>query len=114
MAGRLPAFAWSWTADYLDPHNFTQPFMHSAGFYAGSQNITGYDELVELGGTMSDGPEREALYEQLQQICRDDALSIFYAQPTSWHVAREWVRGWYPFIPQWSVEYYYPLSKSME
>ncbi len=114
MAGRLPAFVWSWTADYLDPHNFTQPFMHSAGFYSGSQNITGYDEMVALGGTMSDGPEREALYKQLQQICRDDALSIFFAQPTSWHVAREWVQGWYPFIPQWSVEYYYPLSKSME
>ena len=114
MAGRLPAFIWSWTADYLDPHNFTQPFMHSAGFYSDSQNITGYDELVEQGGTMADGPEREALYKQLQQICHDDAVSIFYAQPTSWHVSREWVRGWYPFIPQWSIEYYYPLSKSAE
>ncbi len=114
MAGRLPAFIWSWTADYLDPHNFAQPFMHSAGFYSASQNITGYDELIAQGGAMADGPEREALYRQLQQICHDDALSIFYAQPTSWHVSREWVRGWYPFIPQWSIEYYYALSKSAE
>jgi len=114
MAHRLPAFVWNWIADYLDPHNFAYPFMHSAGFYADSQNITGYDELIEQGGTMSDGPEREALYKQLQQICRDDALSIFYAQPTWWHVEREWVKGWYRFIPQYVGNHYYPLSKSAE
>jgi len=113
-AGRLPAFISGWGADYLDPHNFTQPFMHSIGYYAGRENITGYDDLVEQGGAMADGPEREALYKQLQQICYDDALSIFYAQPTEWQVSREWVRGWYPFIPQWTIEYYYPLSKSAE
>jgi peptide/nickel transport system substrate-binding protein len=114
MANRIPAFVWAWTADYLDPHNFAQPFMHSTGFYSASQNITGYDELVMRGVSMADGPEREALYQEIQQTCFDDALSIFMAQPSAWHVEREWVKGWYQFIPQWNLQYYYPLSKSAE
>lgn len=109
--GKLPIFPMAWTADFLDPHNFTQPYMHSAGAYGVAQGIKGYDELVEKGGALPDGPEREAVYRELQRICHEDALDIFVAQPTTHHVERTWVHGWYRAIPQWNLVYFYPLYK---
>jgi len=111
LGHRAPVFVWAWTADFLDPHNFTQPYMHSTGFYSGAQGIKEYDDLVEQGGSMPDGPARETIYRALQCLCHQDAISIFPAQPLAWHVERTWVQGWYQFIPQWNLTYFYPLRK---
>ena len=94
---RLPMFISGWLADYPDPHNNVWAFMHSQGYFAkhqGYYNPT-VDDLVELGIRTPDGPQRQAIYYQLQQLYVQDCPSVPLAQPFGRHWERDWVMGWY-------------------
>lgn len=69
-----PLFIVGWLADFPDPHNWFMPFMHSAGTYAGRQNVTyGLDpaSLYEnwySGATYGPPPYTNALGEKVTEI----------------------------------------------
>jgi peptide/nickel transport system substrate-binding protein len=93
----LTAFALGWIADYADPHNFMQPFLHSAGVFAyfmGFSNAT-VDSLIEQAVLTTDPVERISLYQQVAEIAHDEAIYAFIIQSHGFRVERTWVKGWY-------------------
>ncbi|ACL69248.1 ABC transporter substrate-binding protein [Halothermothrix orenii] len=102
--GLLPLQIGGWLADFPDPHNFVQPFIHSQGYYAGKRGENyqkwavevGIDDLIEKGITTQDKEEREKIYKKLQQMSHDYAIDVWIDQPLSARIERSWVKGWYP------------------
>jgi len=113
--GLAPLFGMEWDPDYVDPHSNAVGFMDSSGFYASTQGLKGkYDRLVKKGVTTLDSAERRQIYYELQRLAFEDAIDIFIASPSTWHVSREWLKGWVPYQPaaMWPwMNYYYPLWK---
>ncbi len=99
-----------WGNDYPDPDNDAFPFMHSQGYYSSKQGFNKYDQLVEKGASTLDPTVRKEVYFELQKLAFEDAIDVFLIQPTQWHVAREWLKGWYPCQP-WLLTDFYPLWK---
>jgi peptide/nickel transport system substrate-binding protein len=97
FTSQLTMFVIGWGADFADPHNFAHPFMHSEGAFSGPQmyNNTYVDGLIESGILLPDGPAREALYFELQEIYYDDCPSIMTHQALIRRWQRDWVSGWY-------------------
>ena len=96
----MPVFYIGWGADYPDPHNFVQPYMHSTGLFAGR---TGYnnpeaDKLIEDGVLETDPAKRKAIYYRLQDIWVQDVIGIMLHQPIETHYFKDWVKG-YVFHP---------------
>ncbi|MDI3547947.1 MAG: peptide/nickel transport system substrate-binding protein [Halanaerobiales bacterium] len=104
IKGMLPASFGGWLADFPDPHNFAQPFLHSAGYYAGRRGAayqkwaqeSGLDALIEKGITTVDQAEREKIYKKIQQMSIDYAIDLWVDQPIGVNTRRSWIKGWYP------------------
>ena len=97
-AGYLPAFLVGWLLDYPDPHDFTSPFYYSIGSaYAAPSHYSNpvMDALVLKGVATPDGPERAAIYTQIQQLAIDDCPNVPIAQAIGRHFERDWIVGWY-------------------
>jgi hypothetical protein len=86
--------------------------MHSEAPLASWQNYndTYVDQLVDLGLSQPDGPERNATYQELQYIYWRDVPSLPLLQSTGRRWSREWVKGWY-YNPWSPGPYYYDLYK---
>jgi peptide/nickel transport system substrate-binding protein len=95
--GELPSYMVGWLADYPDPHNWFQPFMHTYGGYAGPASYSNpyADELIEAGIAETDDEARRAIYYELQQIYVEDCPGIMAYQPTGRHWEQQWMNGWY-------------------
>ena len=98
----FPILIMGWLADYADADNFIRPYMHSLGDFAHSQSYTANngwgklkDELIDSAVNTADGPQRAALYNQLEHIYVDDCPSIPLIQPLSRMWMKYWVKGWY-------------------
>lgn len=81
----LQMFHMRWGADYLDAENFLSTLL--AGY--GPENKIGYknaaaDALMLKADTMANGPERDALYAQAEDMILDDApwLPLYYQRDT--------------------------------
>jgi peptide/nickel transport system substrate-binding protein len=93
----MPVFFVGWLADFADADNFVRPYMHSYGdfsYFQGYSN-THADELIDAGIVTPDGPEREAIYKELQNMYHDDVVSIPLVQTLGRTWYREWCRGYY-------------------
>jgi peptide/nickel transport system substrate-binding protein len=104
----LTGFVLGWLADYPDPHNFVFPFMHTYGdftYFTGYSNPT-VDALIEDGIATPDGPAREAIYFELQEIYVTDNPNVPLCKPTGRHWERDWVMGWY-YNPIYPGGYFY-------
>jgi len=102
IAGRLPLWFSGWVADYVDPHNWAHPFLHSEGALGVRINIAHDAELsaelnrlIELGVTTLDPVARARIYSQIQRISYEHATHIWLVHPTTRSYQRLWVRGWY-------------------
>ncbi len=102
VAGRLPLWFSGWMADYIDPHNWAHPFLHSAGSLAVRINITKdkalsaqFDALVSKGIGLLDPKAREEVYFQIQALSYEYATHIWLVHATARSYQRMWVRGWY-------------------
>jgi len=108
---KLTAFVLGWLADYPDPHNFVFPFMHTDGTFSYFQGYSNpaVDTLIEDGIATPDGPAREAIYYELQQIYVDDNPSVPLAKPTGRHWEKDWILGWYynPIYPGGYFKHYW-------
>jgi hypothetical protein len=113
VASMLPVFIIGWLADYPDPDNFVFPFMHSQGTFAAWQQYSNptVDGLVESGINTPDGPARQQIYYDLQEIYFDDVPSVTIVQPLGRHFERDWVRGWY-YNPIYPGFYFYHAWKA--
>jgi peptide/nickel transport system substrate-binding protein len=96
-ARQLPVFPVGWLADYPDPHNLAYPYYDTYGnfaFRAHYSNPT-MDSLIDEGIRTPDGPERAAIYSQVQQLAVDDCPCVPLATSIYRHFERNWVCGWY-------------------
>ena len=115
--GTLPLQIGGWLADFPDPHNFVQPFLHSQGYY-GQKRGENYkewakenvDPLIDEGISELDRSEREDIYKELQSVAHEHAIDVWIDQPTGARIQRTWVKGWYP-NPMRPGQYFYILDK---
>ena len=117
--GKLPIMISGWLEDYHDPSNWVQPFMHPNGSYSRMQNFPKelgdqFLELINQGVKLTDPKERAPIYEKLQNLAYENAITIFLYQPYDRHYFQEWVKGWYynPLMPEPYADIY-SLSKEM-
>jgi ABC-type transport system substrate-binding protein len=93
----LTMFIIGWLADFADCDNFARPFMHTYGDFSYYQSYSNprVDYLIDLAIKTPDGPQRKAMYYELQDIYIDDNPSLPIDQPLGrmWH--KRWVKGRY-------------------
>jgi len=121
----MPLFVTGWQANFADADDFKRPFMHSQGYFALFQNYTAdnswtttpgprtgltKDLLIDLATKTPDGPEREELYKDLDDIYLADCPSLPIAQPSGRRWQKSWVKGWY-YNALYPSDYYYHLYK---
>ncbi len=95
--GNAQLFEWGWNADYPDPENF---FFLLYGPHkkvgTGGENAANYDNpefnrLFERMKDMDNGPQRQQVIDQMQEIVRRDAPWIFAYYPKSFGLVHGWV-----------------------
>jgi ABC-type transport system substrate-binding protein len=93
--GRHGQIFWSgWCADYPDPENFTDPLFHSQG----EENLGNYanpqlDALLEQARVERDVTKRLAMYQQAEQIIRDDVPAVFLSHSLSYTLVKPYLKG---------------------
>ena len=114
----LPMFARDWLPDFEDADDVCRPFMHSLGVFAYYQSYTASngwgttkDQLVDRAVLTPDGPARQSLYSQLQQIFHDDCPAFPMNTPCRRFWCQYWVKGWY-FDAMYPGAFYYTMWKA--
>ena len=93
--GQMQAYLLGWYPDYLDPDDYTTPFLKStANSWAG----TGYanptvDDLLTQAQRLTDQNERTKLYEQVQNILAEEVPYIPLIQGKLFVVTQKNVKG---------------------
>jgi peptide/nickel transport system substrate-binding protein len=116
-AFQLPIWSIGWLADFADADNFARPYMHSNGDFAYYQNYTAdngwgsrKDTIIDLALKTPDGPDRAALYKELQQIYYNDVPFLPIDIPIGRRWCWYWVKGWY-YNALYPAQYYYSMYK---
>jgi peptide/nickel transport system substrate-binding protein len=93
-----PLFLIGWGADFADPHNFIQTFMHSKGTYGKYMAYKNdeVDKLCDLGIATVDPKEREKIYSKLQDLWYTEAIAVPLYQQIHINAYRDWVKGFVP------------------
>jgi len=112
-AGALPIFMLGWAPDYIDPDDYLVPFAHGEkgtfpiriGF-----NDPEINKLVEQQSKEIDPAKRQQIIDQIITKLNEQAIYIWRAQPSGYHVERTWIKGWY-YNPAYPGNYYAVLSK---
>ncbi|MEM4713910.1 MAG: ABC transporter substrate-binding protein, partial [Candidatus Bathyarchaeia archaeon] len=113
----LPIWGMGWHASFDDADNFARTYMHSYGRLAYFQNYTSWngwgtrkDELIDMALKTPDGPDRKALYKELQIIYYQDAPFLPLDMPIGRRWQYYWVRYWY-YNALYPADYYYWMYK---
>ncbi len=111
--GKLAIFTAGWLVDYLDPHNFVQPLMHSTGLWARWQSYANpeADQLITAAARELDPGRRRALYHRIQQIAYEDAKEIYTVEPLGLVAMRRWVTGWKYDMINGAITYFPVLGR---
>ena len=92
--GTLGATLYGWYPDYIDPDDYTWPFVNEAGRWLGGAYVS-----EELGKLLSEArvktstEERAAIYEKVQDIWAEDAVIVPFAQGKLTIAYRKGVKG---------------------
>lgn len=95
--GNAQLFFFGWNADYPDPENFLfllngpQSRAKTGGENSANYDNPEYNRLFERMKNMDNGPERQALINQMVAILRQDAPWIFGYHPKDFVLAHAWV-----------------------
>jgi ABC-type transport system substrate-binding protein len=95
--GTAQMYYWGWNADYPDPENFLFLFYGPQGKVKGSgENASNYasldyDRLFERMREMENGPERQAIIDEMVEILRRDAPWVWGFHPKDFVLAHQWV-----------------------
>lgn len=89
-------FMWGWNADYPDPENFFFLLYGPNRKVDGGENAANYqnpsfDQLFERMKNMEDGPERQAVIDQMNKILRHDAPWSFGFYPKAFSLHHQWL-----------------------
>jgi peptide/nickel transport system substrate-binding protein len=95
---RYPIFITGWAADYADPHNFLNTFMHSRGVYGRYMAYRNpeVDRLCEAGIKTVDKNRRRQIYSKLQHLWYEKALGIPLYQQINLRTYKDYVHGYVP------------------
>ncbi|GMV73866.1 MAG: hypothetical protein AMXMBFR78_08170 [Rubrivivax sp.] len=102
--GTYQVFWLGWLADYPDAENFLFLLQSSAGKTKhDGENTANYenpafDRMFEKMKLYDDGPQKQALIDELVQIAREDAPWSFGFFPWSSGAAQRWVYNYHPVI----------------
>jgi ABC-type transport system substrate-binding protein len=97
--GNAQIFEWGWNADYPDPENFLfLLYGPHKKVGTGGENAANYDNpefnrLFERMKDMANGPERQAVIDDMLEIVRRDAPWIFAYYPKSFGLRHGWVHN---------------------
>jgi oligopeptide transport system substrate-binding protein len=100
--GTGQVFMWGWNADYPDPENFLfllygpNGKVEHQGENASNYANPEFDRLFDAMKYMEDGPERQALIDQLVEIARRDAPWLWGFHPKSFSLHHRWLLNAHP------------------
>lgn len=104
-------------SDFADADCSLRPYMHSNEDFSRIQNYSAFngwgsrkDMLLDSAFKTADGPERAAMYAELQNIYVDDCPSFPIVQPVGRKFLQYWVKGWY-YNAMYPSQYYYHMYK---
>lgn len=98
--GNAQIFEWGWNADYPDPENFffllygpqSKAGNHSGNNAANYDNPE-YNQLFERMEKMDNGPERQAIIDQMVEILRYDAPWLWGYHPKDYALYHAWFQN---------------------
>jgi ABC-type transport system substrate-binding protein len=96
LRGDAQIFQWGWNADYPDPENFLfLLYGPNAKVGKNGENAANYanaefDRLFERMKNMDNGPERQAIIDQMVEIVRRDAPWSFGFHPKQFTLHHTW------------------------
>jgi peptide/nickel transport system substrate-binding protein len=101
----MPLFNLGWGADYPDPDNFANPFLHEGGAFPPMIGLANHTltAMIEDAAIESNLTIRAEKYSAISMACYENAYYIFLSQPVNFHVERAWVTGYYN-LPVFSEE----------
>lgn len=89
----------AWGADYPDAENFLQ-LLYSKNMAPGPNganfNDKEFDRLFERARVMQDGPERTALYQQLNKYVANKVPWVFGVHRTKFYINHGWLKNYKP------------------
>jgi ABC-type transport system substrate-binding protein len=97
--GTEQIFEWGWNADYPDPENFLfllygpNKKVGTGGENAANYQNPEFDRLFVRMKDMANGPERQAVIDQMVQIVRQDAPWSFGFHPKNYGLRHSWVKN---------------------
>ena len=86
----------AWIADYPDAEDMLQVFYSKNGPPGpndGSYSNPEFDKLYEKSLTLTDCPERTAIYKQMVDILAEDCPAIFMAQRIQYSMVQPWIKN---------------------
>ena len=101
-AGNTQIFFLGWNADYPDPENFmfllngAQSRAKTGGENAANYQNPQYDRLFERMKNMDNGPERQAIIDQMLKILHEDAPWAGGLHPKEYGLSHRWVANLKP------------------
>jgi len=103
QAGERQAYLDDWGDSAFDPVGHFEAKWHGyvEGASYGRGNFSGYDnervdELIKLGEVTADTAERQAIYDEAQQLVYDEAPAVFLILPEEAEAARADILNWTP------------------
>ena len=98
-AGNTQLFFLGWNADYPDPENFMfllhgpQSRAKTQGENAANYANPAFDRLFEQMKNMENGPERQAIIDQMVTIAREDAPWVWGFHPKDYSLSHAWLKN---------------------
>ena len=92
---QMPIFFVGWAPDYADPDNYVYPFCYQQGTFAQriGFNNTLVNEYYLSAKTELDSNLRLQYYNQINDICAEEAPYLWVYQSTDFRTWRTWVHG---------------------
>ena len=97
--GTAQLFSWGWNADYPDPENFffllygPHAKVDSGGENAANYQNDEFDALFDRMKNMENGPERQAIIDDMVEILRRDAPWGWGFYPVDYILHHDWYRN---------------------
>jgi ABC-type transport system substrate-binding protein len=99
LKGTSQMFSWGWNADYPDPENFFFLLYGQHGKVDhGGENAANYaspafDALFDRMKNMPDGPQRQALIDEMTEVLRRDGPWVWGYHPKGYTLHHAWYRN---------------------
>ena len=108
--GETQVFWAGWVLDYPDAQNFLQLFYgpnQCPGVNSTNYQNPEFDRLYERIVSMTDSPERTALYEQMVDLTTKDCVWALIAYPLAYGLFQPWFQNYKPHaFPYANAKYY--------